>query len=1585
MKRPFFKPISVNAGSSLPLIIAVRNITKFLDEWYWTWQINTTSSNLANKVYKTDDITSDDTEVFNLNVGSTDILPNNRITRSFGADFIATGFSMTYKVGVDDYTAYYYYYSLDGTSWVNIAGSGGKDQGDVIYDIMRVSATQILCIQYQDIVSPYIYAIHENISTTTTTFDNNGPVPDDPNAYYGGYYDGSKYKFLIYKGSAFEEWSISLDAAFTWTLEQTIASFIAPSTFNVNNQMYYKSSVVWFRFDNEHLDWYDFINESWTTYTASNISTSNAPIWDHDYLGNLIIRGFIWDNSIWLITDKGVLKKIQVLEPRDYKKVYLTNTNANLTGVIQFKNQNGITDLSAFTDSSGTGCTVSIKPLIAGHKQVLELDDQGVGRADLSYPIGQQTSGTIEFFICSDNIDAKKVNFQVNDISQTIILLYLESGNIYYYGAAGATDIGDYVALQQIHVRIDFDCATDTQDIYINNIPVVTGGDFYASRTATDLRTVYLRTDASDTGYKGYFDSIKFSWDGGVTGSNKKIYAYCGYGSEIGDVWFSTGDSEVSLFQLGFQSYLEGTYKALAIHEIYKAPLCSLIRTTEPFENEWIDLYTDAEQLFYGGKVKDNNNDNRFYWEYIMKSWQDEFTSDNKINEQIIQSNYRDLWIFILGKYSKYLFEGPGTNVNVNTFTESQIDGSDPSGDWANADGASCESTYQTKVAFLNGFMYDVLQQEDNNVAARCRVVHNVSNTTILSGWFGTDTVTADTLLQIEEGASRIGLFRITGGYIAWYDGATTHNLQVAVNNTKYHFCLVFNASDDDVDIYINGVFNSTQNLENNITTAITQIEFLSSTSIGGGTFGWFSNIYKGNVLFEALHTYSSITPLLTTKYNFNLKNLTLPGLMLLTAEETGFITSVRPNGQVYIDQYAPSGNTINADSSPNGITYMERMRPRNEKFSLITLWGGHIEGKQIFAIGFGEPNFGTYEAWYPTINGQDPDDIYYDDDGNPKSHRLDGMVTTALINRNVSLKKQTVGKRGDGLYYPGTSFTYNNSHFDINNETWLCWRKVSYNGITNDCRPEIADSVLSPTKSDGADERERQVDTAINTNAENITNVSENVTSLEENANSSSGQGLTPANGMVDSDKNYGANKNVKNFDTNLTGWITTAFSNANSSLGYNAELFDNKHVLKGTAGDTSEYLYRSITFSSAGFFSCRFRVEVADKDRIFYITQGGSTAAGFRLASGGNWMVWRNAAWVTLRPFVQDVAIDTWYHIVGYYDGSNVKYWINTILVYEKTTTDSLTPDQLRIFSSENNDGNFWYCCTTYYGTSFHDAMSSFYDGSWNPKQLITQKITGAIRSREVLTAYFEENVRNLDESLWGLFTAISLADTLDSGTPINVSVGCHRILFVINAGSDVSGTITITGTTRDRTDTTISTPADTEDIVIDSLSTDNSSSDAQGNTIHEYDNVFMSDKWFEGSISITTTDLTITDIDVYAILYHQFDSFHTVKLISYDFTGKCTNTAAWYYSYLYLIQCVNPNKKYNINNIAIHDITVGVSLANEGYRRRKILNTVIDGNAGHGVWAELFFGPAAATYWNDISIYLSALLDGEDPKIE
>lgn len=1376
----------------------------------------------------------------------------------------------------------------------------------------------------------------------------------DPDYFMGGYmYSATEYRFLVYRNSVFKIYSYTGSANPSYV--KTITGPEVPTLFDAAYQFFWEDlNSQFYNFLNVERFYLGVqSNNIWSYSSIGTDLTTRCVILGTDHLGSVIPKYIIYNASIQQITDKGVLKKIQALEPRDYKKVYLSNLNENLPGVVQFQDNNGNDDLSAWTDTSGADCAVSIVESVDGHRNVMELDDQsGVARIDTKIDFSAaQANGFIELFLDLTDTDKITQIFVQSSASSVInIGVGITNGWLSYYDGSWHTIVAVVVS-NPYHLKITFECgsggydglAADKFNIYVDGTQY---GSYDFDLAVASVSNIRFLTNTANSGYQTYIDGLGFSWDSYVSGSNKKINAYVGFlpnnvsawdhkltyltneeitgivpwgtaadpdlskwpdvaglvattkeivaqigrhtnvlhmadagtglatysitesGTLIVDIWlyptesvaddqllvsctddpltttrcgvklengivynrnnnasndtgetyidntwihfrveyvssttnklymsgvliytegtpasgtvesillgvkdsvgyfdavgivsegytngdnnvfpnltfpkpwFATGDAETGLMELSLKNWSPGTMKALVETEMYKAPKYSLARLTPPFEDEWIDQYTDEGQHYYGGKVADNNNDHRFFWMYLMKNWQDE-NKNTKINETLLGYTHKEMLEYVLDKYSKYRWYGAGTNGNVNEFTPSQIDGTDD--DWTNADGASCESTYVTQKAFLNGFMYHVLQQYDNNGAGRPLLTSTAFSGLIFSCKIATSDITKNNALSFYEGTTRIGILRIYASELQWYDGGA-NTLQAAVNETIYHVALVFSATDDDVDIYVNGVFNSTQSLENNITTEINKMVWNTDTA-ASVYYSYYAQIYAGDSLVDAMHTFSSISPLLTTTYDFHLKNQTLPGLQQLIAEETGYVVSERPDGQVYVDQYAASGKEINAQVA---ITYQSLMQIRNEKFSFITFYGGFVNGKQIEANGFGEPNFGSYEDWFPAIQGRDEDDVYYDDDGNPKSHRLDAMVTTALANKNIVVKKQKVGKRGEGMYHVGTSFTYTTDHYKIASETWNAWRKNAYDAKADDNRLEIADSFLSPTKSDPSDD---PTTAKIEDNTQNITKNDQNIAYLAERT------------------------------------------------------------------------------------------------------------------------------------------------------------------------------------------------------------------------------------RSRDVLSFYLEENQRNLDQHVWGFFRIENTGVALDSGTPINYSVGCHRILIVVNAGTDLAGTLTITGTTIDRNDSNNTTPGDTEDIVISGLTTNASTTDAEGNAIHSYTTVYMSDNWFQGAITITTTDLTLTDVDTFGVLYHQFDSFKQTTIHTLDFTGQATNANAWFYAYLYFITRQDGAKTYDITKKANLDIPQATTIANEGYRRRKCICELIDCYDGDGVWLEIYFGPSASTYWHDISIYLTALLD-------
>ncbi len=242
-------------------------------------------------------------------------------------------------------------------------------------------------------------------------------------------------------------------------------------------------------------------------------------------------------------------------------------------------------------------------------------------------------------------------------------------------------------------------------------------------------------------------------------------------------------------------------------------------------------------------------------------------------------------------------------------------------------------------------------------------------------------------------------------------------------------------------------------------------------------------------------------------------------------------------------------------------------------------------------------------------------------------------------------------------------------------------------------------------------------------------------------------------------------------------------------------------------------------------------------------------------------------------------------------------------------------------------------------------------------------------------VLIPMFDSVPSRGTESNWnGGLLKLDDAAAVNSGAPFVMSTkGSGKILIVINAGGDMVGDITATGTSVDRDDQSQSGGA-TSVITLSGVTTDNSvADDGNGNVIHMYTKAYITDKWFTGIVTITTADTAITDMDVFHISFDQYNDKPDIVLNTFDGSVFTTNSAAEFDTYLYTIHVTGD--ECNIHNEAKLNIGTGTyatqaALANKYFRLRQgNIGDALDGTTD-GMWVEVHYSNSPV-YVEDVTL--------------
>lgn len=257
------------------------------------------------------------------------------------------------------------------------------------------------------------------------------------------------------------------------------------------------------------------------------------------------------------------------------------------------------------------------------------------------------------------------------------------------------------------------------------------------------------------------------------------------------------------------------------------------------------------------------------------------------------------------------------------------------------------------------------------------------------------------------------------------------------------------------------------------------------------------------------------------------------------------------------------------------------------------------------------------------------------------------------------------------------------------------------------------------------------------------------------------------------------------------------------------------------------------------------------------------------------------------------------------------------------------------------------------------------------WDSALNVFNNTTPTVKIPLSFEDYDPQPARTSESNIHGALLPLATGQPLDAvPTDIVVSKGIGKLLVSVNAGSDFAGTITVTGETVNR-DTGATTPADTDTITIDALSTDSSTTDTNGNSVHSITGAYLTTKWFTGSVTLSTTDLTLTDVDVYHVSFEQFNDQPLITLDTFDANILTTNVAAEFDAYLFSLVATTGDKCDIANEAELHIGADGeTALVDKYWRlRRGAIAKTIDGTSD-GVWVDIHYANSPA-YVEDVTI--------------
>ncbi|MFX1276125.1 MAG: hypothetical protein ACFFBP_06225 [Promethearchaeota archaeon] len=182
-----------------------------------------------------------------------------------------------------------------------------------------------------------------------------------------------------------------------------------------------------------------------------------------------------------------------------------------------FENDNDGTNPKGWIISEPGLQQVDVISSFNGHNKVLRLFDTesgGGAQAQATKTFSPQTTGSIEFWYLTSGYQ-EMCNVRTCETYNTIAAINFCSnlGNFWYENGTDWISIATCNSNQWYHVKFEFNCSTDTYDIFIEDNLILNDAPFSGSVPSITTIEILTRQWGTSSDYYMYIDALGLSWD----------------------------------------------------------------------------------------------------------------------------------------------------------------------------------------------------------------------------------------------------------------------------------------------------------------------------------------------------------------------------------------------------------------------------------------------------------------------------------------------------------------------------------------------------------------------------------------------------------------------------------------------------------------------------------------------------------------------------------------------------------------------------------------------------------------------------------------------------------------------------------------------------------------------------------------------------------------------------------------------------------------------------------------------------------------------------------------------------------------